>query len=256
MNTNENLQPGSGTHARFPSQTQWTALIGPAADPSSPQAQETLNHLCQVYWFPLYAFVRSQRIERADAKDLVQGFFLKLLKGNLLQQARREKGRFRTFLLACLRHYMNDEWDKGNALRRGGGAAVFSIDDADAEAKYQQLPSVPPPAEAVFDRTWAATVIEQASRRLEEEYVEEEKRDRYEAMQGCLTGQLLPASYPELSAKLGMTVETFQTNLVRFKSRFRDLVRHAIAATVDASEIDEEIRYLMAAWSAELEEQP
>jgi RNA polymerase sigma-70 factor (ECF subfamily) len=254
MNGKEHLQSGDGTRARFPSQTQWTALIHPAADPASPAAQAALNQLCQSYWFPVYAFIRSERIDRHQAKDLTQGFFLHLLERNLIQQARRDKGRFRTFLLGCLRNFMKDEWRKDNARKRGGGAAVFSIDDADAEEKYQQLPMIQPVPETAFDRTWAATVIEQAMRNLKQTYADRGRLDVFEAMKGCLNGELLPDAYPELADKLEMSKETLEVNLSRFRKTFGGMVRNVIAGTVAPAEINEEIKYLMAAWSAYLHE--
>jgi RNA polymerase sigma factor (sigma-70 family) len=256
MSGHETFQPGNGTHARFPSQTQWTALIQPAADHSSPEAQAALNQLCQNYWFPVYAFIRSERIDSHRAKDLTQGFFVHLLAGNLIRQANREKGRFRTFLLACLRHFLHDQWRQENAIKRGGNVTVLSLDDADAEAKYQQLPLVEPAPETAFDRTWAATVIEQAMRRLRQSYAEGGKAELFDAVQGCLSGALSPAAYPEVSARLGMTKETFEVNLSRFRKAFGGAVRSVIAETVDPAEINEEIKYLMAAWAAYLNAKP
>jgi RNA polymerase sigma factor (sigma-70 family) len=254
MNRSENLQPDDGTHARFPSQTQWTMLIRPAADPSSPKAQEALNQLCRVYWFPVYAFIRSERIETHQAKDLTQGFFVHLLEGNLIQQASREKGRFRTFLLACLRNFMNDQWRHEQAIKRGGGAMVVSIDDTEAEEKYQQLPANQPAPDIAFDRTWAATVIEQAMQRLKQTYADRGRLDVFEATKGCLSGEVSPDTYPGLAAKLGMSKETFEVNLSRFRKAFGGLVRRVIAETVEPAEINGEIKYLLAAWSAWLNE--
>jgi RNA polymerase sigma-70 factor (ECF subfamily) len=256
MNGNANLPPGSGTRARFPSQTQWTALIQPAADASSPEAQAALNQLCQAYWFPVYAFLRSQRMDSHQAKDLTQGFFLHLLEGRLIQQASRAKGRFRTFLLECLQNFMKDQWRKGHALKRGGGAAVFSIAEADAEEQYRQLPSVPPASAAVYDRTWAATVIAEALGRLEHTYADRGKPGLFATLRECLTGKLTPDAYPEVASRLGMSAETFQVNLTRFKKAFAEAVREAIAATVAPPDINDEIQHLMAAWSAYLREQP
>jgi hypothetical protein len=187
---------------------------------------------------------------------LTQGFFVHLLEGNLIQQASREKGRFRTFLLACLRNFMRDQWRHEQAIKRGGGATVLSIDDTDAEEKYKQLPVSQPAPEIAFDRTWAATVIERAMGKLKQTYADRGRLDLFEAMKGCLSGELSPDSYPKLAAKLGMAKETFEVNLSRFRKAFGGMVRNVIAQTVDASEINEEIKYLMAAWSAYLNEKP
>jgi len=256
MNGTGDFQPGDGTHARFPSQTHWTTLIQPAADPSSPKAREALNQLCQTYWFPIYAFIRSERIESHHAKDLTQGFFVHLLEKNLIGQAARNQGRFRSFLLACLCNFMKDEWRRENTLKRGGSATILSIDEADAEDKYKQLPLLQPGPEIVFDRTWAATVIEQATKKLKQNYADRGRLDVFEAMKRCLTGELHPDSYAEHAAKLGISAGTFQTNLSRFKDGFGRAIRSVIAETVAPWEINEEIQYLLSAWSAYLNEKP
>jgi RNA polymerase sigma factor (sigma-70 family) len=256
MSGNDHCQPNEGTHARFPSQTQWTLLIQPAADLASPEARGALNLLCQTYWFPVYAFLRSERIDSHRAKDLTQGFFLHLLEDNLIRQAHREKGRFRTFLLACLRNYLKDEWRKEQALKRGGQAEILSIDDTEAEEKYQRLPVTEPASEATFDRTWAATVIERATERLRLDYARRGRSDVFEVMKGCLTGEVLPDSYAGLSAKLGMTRETFEVNLTRLRKAFGQAARHVVAESVAPSQINEEIKYLVAAWSAYLTAKP
>lgn len=256
MNGTGDYQPGDGTQARFPSQTHWTTLIQPAADPSSPKAKEALNRLCQTYWFPIYAFIRSERIDSHHAKDLTQGFFVHLLEKNLIGQATRDQGRFRSFLLACVRNFMKDEWRRENALKRGGSATILSIDEADAEDKYKQLPMIQPGPEIVFDRTWAATVIEQATRKLKQNYADRGRLDVFEAMKRCLTGELSPDAYPELAVKLGMTKETLEVNLSRFRKAFAGLVRSVIAETVAPAEINAEIQYLLSAWSAYLNEKP
>jgi len=200
MSSSENWQSEDGTQARFPSHTQWTNLIRPAADSSSPEAQDALNRLCQIYWFPLYAFVRSQRIERAEAKDLVQEFFCHLLEKNLIARAKRGKGRFRTFLLGCLQNFMVDQWRQGRAIKRGGKAALLSSDDAEAEERLQNLLKSPPAPEATFDRTWAATVMNEALSRLKHCYAKLGRVSVFEAMKGCVSGELSPDAYPGLCA--------------------------------------------------------
>jgi|WetSurMetagenome_2_1015567.scaffolds.fasta_scaffold339480_1 RNA polymerase sigma factor (sigma-70 family) len=254
MNSGEDFQSGDGTHARFPSQTHWTTLIQPAADPSSPKAQEALNQLCQTYWFPIYAFIRSERIDSHHAKDLTQGFFIHLLEKNLIGQVARDEGRFRSFLLACLRNFMKDEWRKENAQKRGGGAAILSIDETDAEDKYHQLPALQPGPEIVFDRTWASTAIEQAMQRLKQTYADRERLAAYESLKDCLNGKLSPENYSEAARKLGMTKQTFEVNLSRFKDAFGKSVRSVIAETVAPADLEDEIRYLLSVWAGGAEQ--
>jgi len=253
MNGHEDFQPGDGTHARFPSQTHWT-LIVTAGDSSSPEAKEALEHLCRIYWPPLYAFIRLQGNDRDHAKDLTQGFFFHLLKGNLIKQADRKKGRFRTFLLGCLKNFMADQRRYQVAGRRDVRMELFSIDDAEVEEKLRSLLKVEPPPVVAFDVKWAATVFEQALGQVKKDYAKRNRLNVFEVLKGCLSGELAPDSYPEHAAKLGMSNGTFQTNLSRFKDKRDRAVRDVIADTVAPSEINDEIKYLMAVWAAYLKE--
>lgn len=255
MNGSGHSQRDDGTDAEFPYRTEWTALVYPATG-ASQEAKEALDRLCRMYWFPLYAYVRRERIECHQAKDLIQSFFMHLFESNALKQANRERGRFRTFLRSCLRNFMKDQWRKEMSLKRGGNASVFSINDTEAEKKYLKLPSVDPAPESTYDRIWAATVIEQAMKNLKQAYSERGKLELFEALKGFLSGQLPSNAYAELSSKLGITKEALEVNLSRFRKAFGVMVRNVIAETVAPSQINDEIQYLMEAWSAYLREKP
>ena len=233
--------------------THWTR-IAKAANTSSPESKEALDQLCRVYWFPLYAFIRGKVGDSHKAKDLTQGFFLHVLEADLIKKADPRHGRFRSFLLTSLTHFLEDERRKEQALKRGGACTLLSIDATEAEQKYELLPAHEPASAKAFDGAWAATVIDQVQARLRESYAGRGRLEVYESLKRCLTGALPPDSYAAEADKLGMTRQTFEVNLTRFKEAFGDVVRGVIALTVsDASQVDDEIRYLMAAWAGFME---
>jgi len=243
---------GQGTHAQF-QPTHWS-LVLQAGDTSVPQAQDALGKLCQTYWFPLYAFIRREGIDSHQAKDLTQGFFLHLLESKLLKQAERERGRFRSFLLTCLENFMRDQWRREKAAKRGGKSITISINEDEAEEMYRNMPIQEPDPARRFDRAWAATVINQVLENLQQAYAARGKSNLYEVLKQSLTGGLVPSSYAEAAAKLGMTKELLQVNLSRFKDAFGKTVRGEISQVVDSpAEIDDEIKYLMAAWVGNVE---
>jgi RNA polymerase sigma-70 factor (ECF subfamily) len=245
----------AGTRAQF-QPTHWSIVLQ-AADTSTPQAQEALNELCRIYWFPLYAYIRMREPDRHRAKDLTQGFFLYLMQRQIIKRADRRDGRFRSFLLACLQNFLTSEWRKEQAEKRGGRAMVFSIDETEAEEKYGQLPAQEPDPAIRFDRAWAVTLIEHAKANLERTYKERGRPEVYDALSPCLSGELPPDFSSVVPAKLGMTLDAFRVNLFRFREAFGDSVRSEVSKIVAApEEIDAEIRHLMTAWAGYLQEGP
>ena len=242
-----------GTHARFPSLTQWTQIIEAGGPSSSPVARDALNQLCEAYWFPVYAFIRRKGNDSHKAKDLTQGFFAHWLETDLIKKANPERGRFRSFLLASLNNFLEDDRRKEKAQKRGGAFSIVSIDESEAEDKYLHLPAHEADSPKVFDRTWAATVIERVTKKLKQKYAARGKHDLHEVLKGCLTSKLSSDSYPKVAAKLGMSKATLEVHLSRYKDAFGQCVRAVIAETVQPAEIDDEIRYLMASWAGYLE---
>jgi RNA polymerase sigma-70 factor (ECF subfamily) len=252
MNTPISSESVQGGSPRFQA-TQWTRIAA-ASGSSSSEAKEALNQLCQTYWFPLYAFIRGKGLDSHKAQDLTQGFFLHLLESDLIKKADPRQGRFRSFLLTSLIHFLEDERRREQAKKRGGAVTIVSIDETEAEQKYGLLPAHEPATAKAFDGTWAATVIDQVHGKLRESYANRARLEVYESLKQCLTGALLPDSYTEVAAKLGMTRETFEVNLTRFRAAFGESIRAVIGQTVaDPDEIDDEIKYLMAAWAGHLE---
>ena len=222
-----------------------------ASQETSPQATEALEKLCRAYWYPLYVFIRRQGYGPQDAQDLTQGFFTRLLEKNYLAQANRQKGRFRSFLLAALKHFVSDERDKAKAQKRGGGQALISLDEQIAEKRYRVEPADIMSAEKLFERRWALTLLEQARARLRNEYVAAGKAEFYDELKILETGEKNMVTYAELAVRLGTTESAIKSAVPRLRRRYAELVREEVAHTVNSpSEIDEEIRYLIAVISS------
>src|SRR6185503_34908 len=150
--------------------THWSVIVTASKEIDSPHAREALETLCRTYWYPLYAYVRRQGHAPEDAEDLTQAFFARLLEKKYVANARRERGRFRTFLLAALTHFLADEWDKARRLKRGGGREIISFDAASAEERYRLEPVDQLDAAKLYERRWVTTLFDQVLARLEQEF--------------------------------------------------------------------------------------
>ena len=226
--------------------THWSVVLH-AGDVLSLQRGRALELLCRAYWFPLYAFVRRRGHGEEEAKDLTQGFFERLLEKNYLADADRGRGRFRTFLLAALKHFLANEWDKANARKRGGGRVVLSFEEADAEGRYLGEPLDELTPEKIFERRWAEAVLEKVFNRLRAEFDGAGATGRFEAVKPFLIGGG-DGAYVEAAAQLGITESGARSVVHRLRRRFRELMRLEIAETVSRpEEVEEEIRHLLAA---------
>ncbi len=229
--------------------TRWSVVIA-AGSPSSPKSAAALSHLCQAYWYPLYAFVRRQGHSAHDAQDLTQEFFARLLEKNYLAAVSREKGRFRSFLLASLKHFLANEWDKARALKRGGGQEIIHLDAHDAETRYHLEPKEVQSADKIYERRWAMTLLDRVLERLREEQVAAGKAEQFELMKTCLMGERAAQPYAELAGQLKMTEGNVKVIVHRLRQRYRELLRSEIAETVASpADVDEELRQLFAALS-------
>ena len=218
-----------------------------AGDTKSPQAKEALEKLCRAYWHPLYAYVRRKGYNPDAAQDLTQEFFSRLLARNYLSVADRNKGKFRSFLLGSLEHFLAREWTKAHAQKRGGGQPLFSLDEMDAENRYLREPIHELTAEKIFDRRWATTLLDQAMARLREECLATHKGDLFERVEGFLSGEKGEASYADVGAALNMSEGAIKVAVHRLRQRYGELVRAEIAQTVtDPKQADEELHYLFA----------
>src|SRR5262245_22186752 len=183
--------------------THWSVVLA-AGDTASPQAGVALAELCRTYWYPLYAFVRRKGYTPHDAEDLTQAFFARLLDKNYVAQADRERGRFRTYLLAALTHFLADEWDKARRLKRGGGREVISFDAASAEERYRLEPVDQLDAAKLYERRWVTTLFDKVLARLEGEFRDSGKGDLFDGLKSSLLAEEAGLSYAGLGARLGL----------------------------------------------------
>jgi RNA polymerase sigma-70 factor (ECF subfamily) len=233
--------------ARFAT-THWSMVLA-AGDPASPQSREALAALCASYWYPLYAFVRRQGYDADQAQDLTQEFFARLLEKDYLRVVDREKGKFRSFLLACLRHFLLNEYDRARAQKRGGGKEAIPLDFQAAERRYNAEPCSAVTQEKLFERRCALALLDQVLGRLREEFDREGRAVFFGRLKVFLTGEKAAASYQEVAGELGMSAGAVKVAVHRLRGRYRELLREEIARTVDRPEdIEGEIRDLFAAF--------
>lgn len=211
-------------------------------------AEAALGTLCRAYWYPLYAFARRQGLSAHDAEDATQGFFAHLLSKGALAQVDRARGRFRTFLLASLKHFLADERDRAHATKRGGGQPVVSLEACAAEERYALEPRDELSPDRLFDRRWALTVIDQALARLAAEYAATGKAALFAALRPLLTAPGEARSYEEIGAEFSMSEGAVKIAVHRLRQRYGAALRAEIAETVEtASEVESELRHLLEA---------
>jgi RNA polymerase sigma-70 factor (ECF subfamily) len=224
--------------------THWS-LVRLAAGPGSPESREALETLCRTYWFPIYAFVRRQGISPHDAQDLTQEFFARLLASHSIARADPRLGKFRTFLLGALKHFLADAQRKAHAWKRGGGVEIISLQQAQAEDLYRLDPPDDHSPDKLFDQRWKVVLLETAVSRLREEFRAERKERQFEALKSFLSNEGSEAAYARTAAELNRSAKTIPVAVHRLRLRFRQLVRSAIAETVSTpDELDEEYRSL------------
>ena len=225
--------------------THWSVILD-AGNASSPKAGAALEAMCRIYWYPLYAYVRRKGYNAPDAQDLTQEFFTRLLTRNYLSVADRNKGKFRSFLLGSLEHFLAREWTKAHAQKRGGGQRLCSLDEMGAENRYLLEPAHELTAEKIFDRRWATTVLDQAMAQLREECVATHKGDLFEKVERFLSGEKGEVSYANVADALKMSEGAIKVAVHRLRQRYGELVRAEIAQTVETPEkADEALRYLL-----------
>lgn len=227
--------------------THWSAVLA-AQRSDSTRAQNALAALCQTYWYPLYAYVRRRGYAPADAQDLTQEFFTHVLEQKWLTRADPQRGRFRTFLLSALNHFLANEWHKARAIKRGGNAQTVPLQFDSAETRYGVEPVDRRTPEQIFERRWALALLDKVLKQLREQYHAEGKADLYEALRPCLIGDRQAQPYAELASKLGLTEGAVKVTVHRLRQHYRQLLRAEIASTVSgAAEVDAEMRCLFAA---------
>ena len=231
---------------RFAS-THWSMVLA-AADRQAPEWRDAMADLCARYWQPLYAFIRLDGHTRERAEDLTQEFFARFLEKDFLKSVDREKGSFRSYLLACLRHFLANERDRDQAQKRGAGRPVLSLDYSSAETRYRLEATDSRTPERIFERQWALAVLEQVLNQLHAEWARAGRGPHFEQFRLFLSGEDRPATYEQIARRLGMGVSAVKVSVHRLRRRYRELLREEIGRLVgDPAEIDDEIRALFVA---------
>jgi RNA polymerase sigma-70 factor (ECF subfamily) len=230
--------------------TRWS-LVLLARDRATPEGDAALQALCCTYWYPLYAYIRRQVNSADQAEELTQEFFARLLEKDFLGDVDRERGRFRSFLMACCKHFLSNERDRARAQKRGGGRPTRSLDFAFANERYRLEPVDSLTPEKLFERRWALTLLDQVLDQLRREYHADGKGLLYERLKLALVGATEALSYAAIGAELGMTEAAIRKAAQRVRGRYRDIFRECIGATVeDAEAVADEVRAVFAALSS------
>lgn len=244
MNVEENKD-------RYPSRawfatTHWSVVLA-AGDRANSHCTEALQSLCQTYWYPLYAYVRHRGHKRQDAKDLTQAFFARLLEKEQLGRVTCDGGKFRSFLLVALKHFLTDQWKHNQAQKRGGGRSILSVDMnlGEAETRYLQEPVDTTTPESLFEQNWAVTLLNTVLEHVQQEQQALGKGEQFAQLKFCLTGQRSDVPYTELAQRLDISEASLKVTVHRLRQRYRELLRQEVAHTVSTpEEIEDELRYL------------
>lgn len=224
--------------------TRWTLLQALDGQQTS-MAQEALTHLCETYWYPLYAFVRARGHNQDEASDLVQGFLADLIERGSLGSVHPERGRFRAFLLASVKHYLANQRAKANAGKRGGGQVTLPLEFDLAEQRYQHEPVDTVSPDTLYERAWASAVIETVLRRIQVEWTARGKSSEFDRLRETLTGDSPSEGYAAIAVELGTTEPALRVAAHRLKRRFLTELRAEVADLSSPADVDEELRYLV-----------
>jgi RNA polymerase sigma factor (sigma-70 family) len=227
----------------FPT-TRWTLVVA-AGDPQRKEARSALVSLCELYWYPLYAYLRRRGYPAEQAQDLTQEFFVRVLEGRYLDRADPVKGRFRSFILTSLKFFVADEEDRQRARKRGGGVLV-PLEFSSGEERYQREPVHDETPERIFERRWALSLVDLVIQKLRDEFVHHGRPDHFEQLKVFLLGQA-DAPYAALAREMNTSEGALKVAIHRLRKRYRELFRQEIADTVaDPAEVESELRYLAA----------
>jgi len=228
--------------------THWTVVLA-AGRQATPEAGRALEELCRTYWFPLYAYIRRRGYAKADAEDLTQAFFARLLAKNALAHLDAEKGRFRAFLLAAVKHFLANERDRARAQKRGGGAAHLSLDWQSADTKFQVAAAHELSPDQAFDREWALALLAKVVGRLEQENAAAGRGKLFAQLKPFLMAGQSETAQRDVAAALGMAEGAVRVAIHRLRKRYRQLLRDEIAQTLaDPAMVEEEMRALFGAF--------
>lgn len=215
-----------------------------AGDSQGPRSREALETLCQTYWPPVYSYIRRRGYDREAALDLTQGFFTQLLEKKYLKIADPERGRFRSFLLTSVKHYLASDRQRERAKKRGGGKSLLQLEFSDGKLCFEPADKETP--ETVFERRWLASLLEASLNQLRDEETLKGAGDCYDQLERFLTGETIGIRYRQVAEALAMNEESVRVRVHRLRRRFGALLRQQIADTIaDRNEADDEIRHLL-----------
>jgi DNA-directed RNA polymerase specialized sigma24 family protein len=236
----EHLKGVEGT-SRFPT-TSWTVIVN-ARDLDRKVSQEALGTLCGNYWYPVFAFIRRKGLDSDQARDCTQDFFIALLEKDYLAAVERSKGNFRSFLLAAVSHFLSNRFKAERAEKRGGGRRFLPLEMQNAEGLYRNEPANSLTPEALFEYSWAASLLQRILHRLRAGYSDHD----FDVFRPFLIGEESRGDSVATAERLGMSPGSFKVAIHRLRKRYRDVLRAEIAETVaDPAQVDDEIRYLLA----------
>jgi RNA polymerase sigma-70 factor (ECF subfamily) len=229
--------------------THWSVVLATGHNDTS-RAQNALGRLCQTYWYPLYVYVRRRGYSAHDSQDLTQAFFARLLEHQSLTTADPDRGRFRSFILTAMNHFLTSEWKRGTAQKRGGGSPMISLDLAAAEDRFDLEPADHSAPDKLFEKQWALALLAEVLNRLEGEYQSEGKTDLFNTLKQSLMGSRETQPYAELAPRLAMNESAVKVAVHRLRKRYRELIRAEIANTLDDSQdVETEMQHLFQALS-------
>ena len=238
----DSLEPEA---ARQFEDTHWSVVIAAAGGPAASGATAALATLCRHYWYPLYGFVRRRGYGHHDAEDLTQAFFTTLLEKNYLADANQERGKFRTFLLAAMKHYLANDWNRHKTKKRGGAFQFVPFDEDSAERYEIESSGHEMTPEEHYERRWAMTVLEQGMQRLRNSYKGNDQQALFEALKPSLIQGDGEASLAEIADSLGMNPGALKVAAHRLRRRFRKAIREEIENTVASpDDVEAEFEHL------------
>ena len=224
--------------------TQWNIVRAVGLE-NSQASNSALQELCQIYWYPLYTYVRRQGRDANTAADLTQAFFADLLQRDDLKKVDPELGKFRSFLLTAMKHFLINQWDKANAQKRGGGISPLSLDFNEADNRFRLEPSHAQTPELIFQKQWAKTLLDRVHQTLRSEFADRGKAHQFDQLQKFLAGKNEDETLASAAAQLTMSEVAVKVSIHRMRQRFGELLRSEIEQTVSSpEEIDSEIQQL------------
>jgi RNA polymerase sigma-70 factor (ECF subfamily) len=230
--------------------TQWSLILTAGSDDSG-AARAALSKLCEIYWYPLYAYVRRHGTNPDDARDLTQGFLISLLERRDIENVRQERGRFRAFLLASLQHFLANDAARRQTQKRGGGVILLPLEFENAEGRYSFEPASPMNPQTLYERRWALTVIDRVLAHLRLEWEANHQVAEFDELKACLLGDAPAGGYAAVAERLNSTEGAVRVAVHRLRRRFRKKLQQEIGETVsDSADVDDEIRYLLRALNA------